>query len=290
MNLTTTNTSLRSAFAGDPEESTAATMESTEVVESGQPRTAHAPIPFRTIVGVELRKMFDTRSGFWLMIGIAAAGVLATTAVVLFAGNEDLTYDSFAGAIGVPMTILLHVLAILSVTGEWSQRAGLTTFTLVPHRGRVIRAKMTVTVLAGLTSMALALAIGALGNIVGTGLTGQVTVWDLSPTAIAYIVGADLIGMVVGFMLGVVMRNSAAAIVSYFSYWFVVPTLSMVLAANQAWFEKAQPWVDFSFNQNRMYDGSFTGQDWVQLATTGAAWLILPLAIGLWRVMRAEVK
>jgi ABC-2 type transport system permease protein len=273
--------------------SRAAVMETTtNTVDhaSARARVEHEPIPFRTVVGVELRKMFDTRSGFWLMIGIAAAGVIATTAVILFAGDSDLTYDSFAGAIGVPMTILLPVLAILSVTGEWSQRAGLTTFTLVPHRGRVIRAKMSVTVLAGLTSMALALSIGAIGNVVGTGLMGQDTVWDLSPTTIAYIVGADLIGMMVGFMLGVVMRNSAAAIVTYFSYWFVVPTLSMVLADNQGWFEKAQPWVDFSFNQNRLYDGGFSAQDWTQLAATGAVWLLLPLAFGLWRVMRAEVK
>jgi hypothetical protein len=39
-----------------------------------------------------------------------------------------------------------------------------------------------------------------------------------------------------------------------------------------------------------MYDGGFTGQDWAQLALTGAVWLVLPLAFGLWRVMRAEVK
>ena len=263
-----------------------AVMEPTTAVDraSARPRVEHEPIPFRTVVSVELRKMFDTRSGFWLMV------VLATAAVIAFAGSEDLTYDSFAGAIGVPMTILLPVLAILSVTGEWSQRAGLTTFTLVPHRGRVIRAKLTVTVLVGLASMALALAIGALGNIVGTALMGVDTVWDLSPSAIGYIVGADLIGMVVGFTLGVLMRNSAAAIVTYFTYWFVVPSLSMVLAANQAWFEKAQPWVDFSFNQNRMYDGGYTGQDWAQLALTGLVWLVLPLAFGLWRLMRAEVK
>jgi ABC-2 type transport system permease protein len=270
--------------------STAAVMENADVAEAERPRTEYAPIPFRTVVGVELRKMFDTRSGFWLMIGIAAAGVVATAAVIAFAGDSDLTYDSFAGAIGVPMTILLPVLAVLAVTGEWSQRAGLTTFTLVPHRGRVIRAKLAVTILAGLASMALALSIGAVGNVVGTALLGRDTIWDLSPSTIAYIVGADLIGMVVGFMLGVLMRNSAAAIVSYFTYWFVVPTLSMVLADNQAWFEKAQPWVDFSFNQNRLYDGGFTGQDWAQLATTGVAWLVLPLAFGLWRLMRAEVK
>jgi hypothetical protein len=234
--------------------------------------------------------MFDTRSGFWLMIGIAAAGVLATTAVVLFSSSDELTYDSFAGAIGVPMTILLPVVAILSVTGEWSQRAGLTTFTLVPHRGRVIRAKLTSTLVIGLVSMALALTIGAAGNIVASVLSGDAATWDLSPSTIAYIVGADMIGMLVGFMLGVLTRNSAGAIVGYFSYWFVVPTLTMVLAANQSWFESAQPWVDFSFNQNRMYDGDFTGQDWTQFALTGAVWLALPLAFGFWRVLRAEVK
>jgi hypothetical protein len=252
--------------------------------------SGHAPIPFRTVVGVELRKAFDTRSGFWLLVAIAAAGLIATGAVVAFAHDSDLTYDNFAGAIGVPMTILLPVVAILAVTGEWSQRAGLTTFTLVPHRGRVIRAKFVVTIAIGLASMALALAIGAVGNIVATGLKGVDTQWDLPLTAILYIVGADLIGMTVGFMLGILTRNSAGAIVSYFSYWFVVPTLSMVLAANQSWFERAQPWVDFNYDQGRMYDGGFGAQDWAQLAVTGTFWLLLPLAFGLWRVMRAEVK
>jgi hypothetical protein len=263
-------------------------MENTRVAE--QPRMQQARIPFRTVVGVEVRKAFDTRSGFWLLVTIALAGLLATGAVLAFASDADLTYDNFAGAIGVPMTILLPVVAILAVTGEWSQRAGLTTFTLVPHRGRVIRAKLTVTVMIGLASMALALAVGALGNIVGTALMGVDTVWDLSFTSILYIVGADLIGMVVGFTLGILTRNSAGAIVAYFSYWFVLPTLSMVLAANQSWFEKAQPWVDFNYDQGKLYDGGFSGQDWAQLALTGTVWLLIPLAFGLWRVMRAEVK
>ncbi|HET8662859.1 MAG TPA: ABC transporter permease [Nocardioides sp.] len=268
---------------------TATVMENTRVAESER-RDDHAPIPFRTVVGVELRKAFDTRSGFWLMVAIAVTGVIATGAVLAFASDSDLTYDNFAAAIGVPMTILLPVVAILSVTGEWSQRAGLTTFTLVPHRGRVIRAKLVVTIMIGLASMALAMSIGALGNIIGTGLRGVDTTWDLSPGSMLYIVGADLIGMVIGFMLGVLMRNSPGAIVTYFSYWFVIPTLTALLAANQDWFEKAQPWVDFSYNQNQMYDGGFDATNWAQLAVTGTAWLLLPLAFGLWRLMRAEVK
>ena len=42
---------------------------------------APARIPLTRVVGVELRKMFDTRSGFWLMASIVITAVLATGAV-----------------------------------------------------------------------------------------------------------------------------------------------------------------------------------------------------------------
>ena len=96
-------------------------------------RPTYAPIPMRTIMGVELRKMFDTRSGFWLMASVVILAVIATGAVILFAPDDEITYDSFAGAIGIPMTIVLPIIAALSITSEWSQRTGLTTFTMVPE-------------------------------------------------------------------------------------------------------------------------------------------------------------
>ncbi len=43
-------------------------------------RTASKRIPLSRLVGVELRKMFDTRSGFWLMASILITSVLATAA------------------------------------------------------------------------------------------------------------------------------------------------------------------------------------------------------------------
>ena len=43
-------------------------------------------------------------------------------------------------------------------------------------------------------------------------------------------------------------------------------------------------------DQGRLYDGGFSATDWSQLAVTGTVWLLLPLAFGLWRVLRAEVK
>jgi ABC-2 type transport system permease protein len=253
-------------------------------------RTTYEPIPLRTIMGVEVRKMFDTRSGFWMLMSIGILSTMATGAVVLFASAEDQTYDSFAGAIGIPMTIVLPIIAALSVTSEWSQRTGLTTFTMVPSRSRVIVAKLIDTLLVGIASILVALAVGALGNVVGSQLAGVPTVWDITFSEVLYILGGNALGLLMGFTLGVLFRNSAAAIVGYFVYAMVLPTLSALLANAQDWYRDAQPWVDFQWNQTGLFDGGYGGQEWAQLVVTGIAWLLLPLALGTWRVLRSEVK
>jgi ABC-type transport system involved in multi-copper enzyme maturation permease subunit len=255
-----------------------------------QRRTASRPVPMSRIAAVELRKMFDTRSGFWLMASIVIAAVVATGAVILFAPDSELTYSTFAAAIGFPMTVILPMIAILSVTGEWSQRSGLTTFTMVPHRGRVISAKALSSIAVGVVSIPLAFAIGALGNLLGTAVNGTDLVWDVSVLDGTYIVLGNVLGLLVGFMLGVLIRNSPGAIVAYFVYSLLLPTVFGLLAASQAWFRTRQPWVDFNYAQSALFNGHMTGEQWAHLGTAGAIWLALPLTIGLALVMRSEVK
>jgi ABC-2 type transport system permease protein len=253
-------------------------------------RPAPKPIPFRRLLQVETIKMFDTRAGFWLMVSIAASALIATVSVIAFAPDSALTYDNFGAAIGIPMALLLPVMAILSVTSEWSQRSGLTTFTLVPHRGRVIRAKLVVSVVLGAVSFAVALAIGALGNIVGSGIAGVDTVWDISASQMATLVLANVLNLLIGFMLGVLIRNSPGAIVGYVVYNFVLPTLSLLLANTQDWWKSAQPWLDFSYAQGPLYEGGLSSTEWANLGVTSLVWLVVPLAVGLALVRRSEVK
>lgn len=253
-------------------------------------RPAPARIPMTRLVAVEARKSFDTRSGFWLLASIGILSVLATGAVILFAPSEELTYETFATAIGFPMAIVLPMVAILSVTSEWSQRTGLTSFTLVPGRGRVIGAKALVALVVGVLSMVVALVIGALGNVVGTTIAGGDVVWNVSAPEFSLIVLGNLIGMAVGFMLGVLIRNSPGAIVGYFVYSLLLPTVTTVLAETQQWFADKQAWLDFNYAQGPLFSGSVTGQEWAQLGVTGLVWLVLPLSIGVWSVLRSEVK
>jgi hypothetical protein len=181
------------------------------------------------------------------------------------------------------------MIAILSVTSEWSQRSGLTTFTLVPHRGRVILAKALVSIGVGAVSVLLAFAVGAVGTVVGSALAGVDRTWDATTTDLLEIVLANVLGLLVGFMLGVLIRSSAGAIVAYFVYSFLLPTLSMLLAGSQHWFRVLQPWVDFNNAQSALYNGSLSAQQWAQLGVTSLAWLVVPTAVGVWMVMRSEV-
>ncbi len=248
------------------------------------------PIPTSRVIGVELRKMFDTRSGFWLLASIGIASVLATGAVILFAPDDAQNYETFASAVGFPMAVILPMIAILAVTSEWSQRGGLTTFTLVPSRGRVIAAKAVCAAAIGVVSMFVALGVGAVGNLLGTAISGAPTTWDITPAEFANIVLANVLGMAVGFMLGVLIRSSAAAIVGYFVYSLVLPTVFAMLAAFQDWFQDLQPWVDFNFAQTRLFDETLTGKQWGQLGVSGLIWLVIPLTIGLLSLRRSEVK
>ncbi|GAA4348924.1 ABC transporter permease [Angustibacter luteus] len=256
------------------------------------PRASVATMPLTRITGVELRKMFDTRSGFWLIASIGISAVLATIGVILFAPDDQMTYSTFATAIRFPVVIILPLIAILAVTSEWSQRTGLTTFTLVPHRNRIIGAKAIASVIIAIAAMALTFAVGALGNLLGAALTSAPLVWDVTMIQCLYYVLGMVLSLLIGFMLGVLIRNSTGAIVTYFIYTFLIPTVFGLLATSQHWFHTLQPWIDIQFAQAGLFvfDTSLTGEQWANIAVTGVVWLVIPLAIGVALSTRAEVK
>jgi hypothetical protein len=248
-------------------------------------------IPLRRIVAVELRKSFDTRSGLWLLAGIGIAAVLTTGAVIAWAAQTEFTHSRFTLAIGVPMSIILPIIALLSVTAEWSQRSGLSTFTLVPHRGRVLLAKAIGAILVAAVTTVVAFAVGALGNLVGTATNGIPPVWDVGLTDVGRFTLGNTLLLLVGFTLGALIRNSPGAIVAYMIYAFVIPGLFALLAFNQAWFRDARPWIDPKYNQDALLQGGgLTGQQWTHLAVTSVVWLVVPLIVALVNLHRTEVK
>jgi ABC-2 type transport system permease protein len=249
-------------------------------------------VPFGRLVRVELRKLADTRAGRWLLISIVALTLLVLIIQMAVVLGNDLhpTFVDFLQGMNTPMGILLPVLGVLSITSEWSQRTAMVTFTLEPSRMRVVLAKMVSLVIVSVLALVVGLALGSLANVLYGALSGNTVVWGSAGKLVLTYLLTYVLSMGSGFALGALFLNSPAGIVVYFVYQFVLPIPFAIGAALMSWFDSLRPWIDFNFAQAPLLDGTISGNEWAHLVVSGLLWLGLPLAIGLWRINRTEVK
>ncbi|MBM2623058.1 ABC transporter permease [Actinoplanes sp. LDG1-06] len=233
---------------------------------------------------VELRKLADTRAGLWLLIIIALATV-GTSAIQLgWAPDEEQALDGFFGFALLPSAILLPVLGILSMTAEWSQRTALTTFTLVPARERVIAAKLLAGALIALASTAAMLVIASAANLLAAALGGDGG-WNLPPSLLWQGLAMQIILVLMGMAFGALLQNSPLAIVLYLALPMVWSLLGMISAIADA-----AKWLDINVTTTAMAEAGMTGDEWARVGASAAVWVVLPLALGIARVLRREVN
>lgn len=250
-----------------------------------------AKTPFHRLVMVELRKSYDTRAGFWLLAAIGLI-VLAAEIIVLAVTtvqNEKMSFGDFIGVAAFLTSFLLPVLGIMVLTTEWSQRSAMVTFALEPRRPLVIAAKALVGVLLTLATVVVSIAIGAVCTLLYQVIEGHAD-WAFGwPDLFAFVI-TQVLAMLGGFALAALLLNTPAAIVAFFVYKWVLPGIFAVGAELIGWFSDLAPWIDFQSAQGAIWEWSSSGEDWAQLVVSGFIWLVLPLAIGIRRVLRAEVK
>jgi ABC-2 type transport system permease protein len=232
---------------------------------------------------VELRKMTDTRAGFWLLLSTALLTVVAAAIAALAFEPGDANLLNFLAVSTVPASVLLPVVGILLVTSEWSQRTAMVTFTLVPDRRRVLLAKLLAGALLALIAFQLCLVCGLLATA-AAGDDGDAT-WSLSAVLIGQAVVSVLVPMLMGIAFGAVLLASAPAIVLY----FVLPTAWGVLGSLAA-LEDAARWLDTARTMTPLLEETLSATQWARVGTSLALWLLLPLAVGVWRVLRADVR
>jgi ABC-type transport system involved in multi-copper enzyme maturation permease subunit len=227
--------------------------------------------------------MVDTRAGFWLQAAVAALTLLVVVLFCAFAHADDRNlWETFADAAISPASVLLPVLGVLLVTSEWSQRTAMITFALVPERGRILAAKLVAGVLLALGAVAVCLPLSALGMLVAPG-SGDV--WSLPPEALGRAILSVVLGMLIGLAFGTLLLNSAPAIVLY----FVLPFVSAGVAAIPH-VEPVAIWLDPTSSLSHLTADTMSGRQWAHLGTTLVLWLVVPLAVGAWRMARGEVR
>jgi ABC-type transport system involved in multi-copper enzyme maturation permease subunit len=246
------------------------------------PAGVHARPGLGRLVAVELRKMVNTRAGFWLQVAMVALTVVVVVVRLLVGDAAHHTFQSVLDAGLQPAAILLPVLGILLVTSEWSQRTGLITFALVPVRSRVLGAKLIASLLLTVAMLATSLAVVAAGVLVASpGVEGT---WSDAAPLIGQSAVYLTTGMVIGVAFGAILLSAAPAIVLRFA----LPTAWMAVLSLPV-FSDVAPWVDYARALGQMTAEVMSTTQWAQAGTALALWMLLPLLIGTWRITRSEV-
>ena len=242
----------------------------------------HARPGLGRLVAVELRKMVNTRAGFWLQLATVAITVLAVIVACVVTDAADLTFQSVLNVGLQPAAILLPVVGILLVTSEWTQRTGMITFALVPVRSRVLGAKLIASLVLAMPMLVMSVAVVAAGVLVASpGVDGT---WSDAAPLIGQSAVYLAAGMITGVALGAVLLASAPAIVLLFALptaWMAVVSLSF--------FADVAPWVSTARALSPMQEEVMSATQWAHVGTALTLWMLLPLLIGTWRFTRREV-
>ncbi len=249
-------------------------------------------VPMGRLATVELRKALDTRAGRWFTISILAL-VLIVQVIYAFAAPEtDQGYGDLLSVAGGVLGYFLPILIIMLVTAETSQRTGLVTFTLEPRRPRVVLAKFIAGFILAAAVMVLAALIAVAGTLLCLAL-GAESDWSVDGNLLFNgFVLANLIGVLIGFAIATLLMNTPAAIVGYFAYSLILPIAVGILGALSPGFADVAPWIEFNTAQTPLFTGDYTptGEEWAQIAVSGTIWLVIPLTLGIARLLRIEFK
>lgn len=242
------------------------------------------PVPLSRLIRVELRKMGDTRAGRWLLVVVAAVAVLVTVGVFVWGTVDDRTFLNLLTFAGLPLSFMLPVLGILLICSEWGQRTALVTFTLTPHRGRVLTAKVAAALLFALAAILVAAVPAVLLALVG----GAAHPWaGVGVAVLARLLLAFVLGVLWGLAFGAALLNSALAIVAY----FVVPTVIGLVGGIWTGLSDTLVWIDLNQSSSVLTGTDpVHGSDWAHIAVGVVLWIVVPGVVGAWRVLRSEVK
>ena len=252
----------------------------------GQPvrhSTKDVPPGAGRLIAVELRKMVNTRSGFWVPIAVTLLTLLVSLIASSNHGGHEGTLTHVLHAASIPSAYLLPVMGVLLICGEWSQRTTLTTFTLAPGRWRVIGAKVGASLIVStialvgclLSAFVFASAFGhAPGGI------GSVT-WQLVAQGWLFLAS----GMVMGLAFGAAILVSAPAIVGY----LLLPVVWNGVVGNISWLRGVARWLDSGSTLGPLTTENLSGTQWAHAFATFAVWIGIPLVIGWRRIGRGDI-
>ena len=239
-------------------------------------------IPFGRLLRVEWRKGLDTRAARWCLGVVALLTCAAPTLPLLLPEQFDQTAPGYLVPSAVVLALLLPLVSILSLTGEWGQRSVLVTFTQEPRRARVVAAKLLSGAALALVGAAVALAAG-LGALAISAALGRSVVWNLEWRYVVGLVAFVLVNSLMGMAFGALLLNTPAAIVLF----LVLPTIWTLISYGVL--ERIGRWLDTAQTFGYILEADWDGHTGPIMASV-TVWVAVPLALGVLRTLRHEIS
>ncbi|MDG4764025.1 ABC transporter permease [Solwaraspora sp. WMMD406] len=236
------------------------------------------------LVLVEMRKLIDTRAGYWLSITIGLATATIVALMLIFAEPAEQSFVTFFVLALLPVAFLLPVLGVLLVTTEWSQRTALTTFALVPVRHRILGAKLAASIVAAVVSVLASLVAAAAATAIA-GATGGTGSWRFDAVMIVYAMLFQVINVVMGLAFGMLLLSTPLAIVLL----LLLPTAWSVVGGIVGGLRDVAEWLDLGLTMEPLLTPDVTAGQWARLVVSVALWVLLPLLAGAVRIHRRDV-
>lgn len=197
-----------------------------------RPATPVRPVTFARLVASEWIKLRSLRSTWWTLgvaaLFVVAMGVLQTwgtsTDPENFGSGVSQSAATFVTGGWILAQLVVCVLGVLVVTGEYGTGQIRSTFTAEPRRAPVLGAKLVVLVGTVLVAMTLAVAVAWAGSAAWFDDLG-VTVDLTDPSDLRVLLGTPLYLATVAalaFAFGALVRNSAAGIATVLGLLLVV--------------------------------------------------------------------
>lgn len=211
------------------------------------PQVEVKPVSFPRVLHSEWIKLWSLRSTYWTIFATLGAMVLFAVLIGLSANIEESEAAADGEmAIGIGYyfaQVVVAVLGVLTITGEYTTGMIRSTLAAVPARVPALAAKAVVVAAVGFVLGVVGVALSYLASYP---FFGQ----DAAPLAdpevqrIFWGTGLYLAGVgLLGLGLGAILRHTAGAVTLILGVLLMLPTLWQLLMSTSDWFLKSLPYL-----------------------------------------------
>ncbi|WP_193106487.1 ABC transporter permease [Brachybacterium sp. FME24] len=239
---------------------------------------------------LDLRAHLDTRGTAILLtislIAIVAFAALGGLLQPLITPDETSVFEITAFILALPLSLIIPIVAVMIIAGEWSDGSIQNTFLQRPGRTGVLISKVITAVVVVAVLVALSFALAALATWVGGELFGEGANFDSFDSALASQLAMLAATLLFSLAVGLALQSTVLGLLAAIGFPFVIGTASGIAAiTGSETFTDVVRALDLQTAAMVLADGQATAFELLPLAVL----VLLPAAYGVWRWNRREV-